>query len=464
MFRSNSMASSSSRSVLGTIPNIVNEEQKLDFQIDNSLSFGDWNIPKVSSKEIYRKRLAVASFNAEHHVKMVEQTYALSKEQETCQLFTAEQLKSHRKDGHNFIHVGLVQIAVKPLTRRGLNTSTLLCLRDARFTEFSDSILGMVESSLFNGPIHFDCYANLTLSLSDPHILKALTLKVKTSGYKVLEGTQPLALIYRIYYKVTGTNMNFQALAKSPKDHTLLIQTNIENAHISVPKTINWSDINLPSDWCLINESKPVAMQNTTVNLDNIKQYFDGTVEINFDRPPRKLSTTTQYAHSHRSLATSSRNSFSGSMPYDRQGQDQELINSISNRKLKSVDTGSSITQQELINDLLNYKLQSLETSSQVTHPVYRPTNHEQGEPSPQVSPIASDFEASQVPQHLLVLNRAEPYKIIWKDLTKDIEAPENVPRRNNFRSKYTEKESPEIVQFFEIQSLVLIVLQFFCD
>ena len=133
----------------------------------------------------------------------------------------------------------------------------------------------MIESSLYNGPIHFDCFPYLTISLSDPHMLKALTLNIKTSGYQVLEGTQSLALIYRVYYKVTGTNMNFQALTKSLRDHTLLIQTNQENANIKVPKTIRWSDISLPSDWCLVNESKPVAIQNSLVNLDNIEQYFD---------------------------------------------------------------------------------------------------------------------------------------------------------------------------------------------
>ena len=79
--------------------------------------------------------------------------------------------------------------------------------------------------------------------------------------------------------------MNFQALTKSSRDHTLLIQTAQENANIKVPRTIKWSDINLPSDWCLINESKPVVIQNSLVNLDNVEQYFDGTVKINFDRP-----------------------------------------------------------------------------------------------------------------------------------------------------------------------------------
>jgi hypothetical protein len=42
---------------------------------------------------------------------------------------------------------------------------------------------GMIQSSLFNGLIHFDVFPNLTLSLDDINILKALTSNVLTSGY-----------------------------------------------------------------------------------------------------------------------------------------------------------------------------------------------------------------------------------------------------------------------------------------
>ena len=418
------MASTSSRSTLGTIPDIVNEEQKLDFQTDESIDFSDWNIPKVSTQNIYKKKWSLTSFKSEHHVKTVEKAYALSKEHETCQLFSPEQIKAHRKNGHNYLHIGLVQIAVKLLTRKGLNTSILLCLRDARFTDFNDSILGMIESSLYNGPIHFDCFPDLTISLSDPHVLKALTLNIKTSGYQVLEGTQPLALIFRIYYKVTGTNMNFQALNKSPRDHTLLIQTTQESANIRVPRTIRWSDISLPSDWCLINESKPVSVQNSLVNLDNIEQYFDGTVKINFDRPARK---SCESVLSHKSF-TPSRQSFSGSTSTDRLGRDQDLIKSLVNKKLKEQEAA----QQDLVNDLL--KLKSVDTSSQVAHPVYHPPNQE--EPT---SPTASDFETTSVNHQLLVLNK--PHKIRWRKLKADIASEENIPRRNIFRKKYCDEE-----------------------
>ena len=87
---------------------------------------------------------------------------------------------------------------------------------------FNDSLLGTIESSLLNGPVHFDCFPNLTVALDDPHILKVLTLNIKTHGTLVLHGTKQLALIYRVYYKCMGTNMSIQAFDKPNQEKPLL--------------------------------------------------------------------------------------------------------------------------------------------------------------------------------------------------------------------------------------------------
>ena len=62
--------------------------------------------------------------------------------------------------------------------------------------------------------VHFDCFPNLTVALDDPHILKVLTLNIKTHGTLVLHGTRQLALIYKVYYKYMRTNMSIQAVDK----------------------------------------------------------------------------------------------------------------------------------------------------------------------------------------------------------------------------------------------------------
>ena len=33
-----------------------------------------------------------------------------------------------------------------------------MCLKDARFKNFKDSILGMITASLYDGAIYFNCY------------------------------------------------------------------------------------------------------------------------------------------------------------------------------------------------------------------------------------------------------------------------------------------------------------------
>ena len=55
--------------------------------------------------------------------------------------------------------------------------SKTIGLRDVRFSNFKTSIIGMPESNLHDGPIHFNCFPDFTLSLSVLHILKAIILR-----------------------------------------------------------------------------------------------------------------------------------------------------------------------------------------------------------------------------------------------------------------------------------------------
>lgn len=52
----------------------------------------------------------------------------------------------------------------------GMNTIILTCLRDARFNNFKDSLLGTIEFSLSNGPIYFNRYPNYIVCLEDQNI------------------------------------------------------------------------------------------------------------------------------------------------------------------------------------------------------------------------------------------------------------------------------------------------------
>ena len=107
---------------------------------------------------------------------------------ETIQLLNRDDIDKNIKN-FSFINFGLVQVVVKLLTRQGLNTSVFLCLRDSRFKIYKDALLGMVDTSLFQGLIYFNCYPNFVVSLTDETVLQTLELDIETSSYNMLEGT-----------------------------------------------------------------------------------------------------------------------------------------------------------------------------------------------------------------------------------------------------------------------------------
>lgn len=180
-------------------------------------------------------------------------------------MFTQRQIDQHLERKYNYLHIGLVQVVVKPLIRAGLPNSIFLCVRDGRHRKFTNSLLGIVDSILGEGPIYFNCFPNFSVALSNTNVLKALTLNVQTQGYDMDPGLQNLAIIYRVLYKGMN-NVCPRAKDLDSKGETTLFQMNLEKSNVAIPKMINWSDITLPETWVLLEvvPRKPLENQEPT--------------------------------------------------------------------------------------------------------------------------------------------------------------------------------------------------------
>jgi len=189
---------------------------------DFTKNIDDWKIPKISQTQIYQK-YKYDIFKTDFTIKTKERDIQLTKSFETIQLLSQKSLQKHRARNYKYIHVGLVQVGIEPLTKEGLNTSILAVLRDVRFHNFQDSLLSSIESSLCSGPVSFDCYSNLTISLKDKNILQSMLLQIKTYNYHMLEGSIPIALIFKIHYKVMFSTFASKHKYQSQKGETLLI-------------------------------------------------------------------------------------------------------------------------------------------------------------------------------------------------------------------------------------------------
>ncbi|KAG6670599.1 hypothetical protein I3843_Q052600 [Carya illinoinensis] len=426
MHRSNSTISSSSRI---EPPDIMNEEDFSVEETDSSVNWNQWTIPRIQPSSIYQTSWFKSnlSFNSEFKVKIVEQTCEVSNVQEKYHLFTKKSIQEFLSKGYKFLHIGSVQIAVKPLTRLGINASILLCLRDARHNQFETSILGMIQSSLFNGHVYFDCFPDLPLALNDPNILKALTLNIATSGYDMVKGSKPLAVIYRIYYRVLKSTLNPKTVLKSTGGKTLLIQSSTPDANVKVPTMIHWKDISLPNEWILNQEVPPAPILTVKPDIDYIQQYLDGTVKISFEHTP---------ATSFR------RNSFAGSRSsFNPAAEDCERRD----QNLNIFLTDSAKAAQPVLNNS-DLKMKGLSTSSQITFAFYSAKDVETSkgksikeeankddEDASTLSPTASDMAASIAPLPNLI------------SLFKDYNSKENRDKRKTYHATFSDLEKSRV-------------------
>lgn len=281
-FRSTSVSASSTSGSSESRRIIQSEEITIE---DFTKHLDDWKIPSISQSQIYKKS-KYDIFKTDFTIKIEERDIQLTKPFETIQLLTQKSLQKHLDRNYKYIHIGCVQVGIKPLTKEGLNTSILAVLRDARFTNFEDSLLSSIESSLCSGPVSFDCYPNLTVSLKDRNILQSMQLQIKTHNYHMLEGRVPVALIFKIHYKAMFSAFASKHLHHSNKGATLLLQTDLSKANIVVPKAIQWKDITLPEEWILEGATLPQPIQRPQPNVQirDVTQYADGKVRLSFHR------------------------------------------------------------------------------------------------------------------------------------------------------------------------------------
>ncbi|KAG7977429.1 hypothetical protein I3843_05G031500, partial [Carya illinoinensis] len=312
-------------------------------------------MPKIKIDSLYHRTWIQSKMKSLFHVKTIEQTFPISRTQEHCVLFEKKTIKSFQEKGYKFMHIASVQIAVVPLVRKGIDACVLLCLHDGRHLNYNNSILGIIQTSLIDGPVHFNCYPDLTVDLFDKNVLSSLTLSIKTSGFDMVEGSRPISLVYRIYYRVLSTSLEPKAKIKSPKNETVLMYSSTSNSNITTPKMLFWKDVTLPNEWVLKQELPPRKIPAQNSDLKIIQQYLDGTVKISFDQSER-------------------RNSFAGSRSScssDQDLRDKNLERFLRDREnpnrpiqIRELHSKEEPSSQDI-------KLEGISTSSQVTSAYY---------------------------------------------------------------------------------------------
>ena len=113
----NNLRSSSSRSQMSSKTDTINKEKVSVTNVSSGKNRQSWNLPLVPQNKNYKKTtFSNISFLSNYTIKTVERTYSLKQSFETLRLLNSDDIDKNIKN-FSFIHFGLVQVVVKPLTR-----------------------------------------------------------------------------------------------------------------------------------------------------------------------------------------------------------------------------------------------------------------------------------------------------------------------------------------------------------
>ncbi|KAH9682156.1 hypothetical protein KPL71_027242 [Citrus sinensis] len=238
-----------------------------------------------------------------------------------------------------------------------------------------------------------------------------MILQIKTHNYNMIEGSVPVALIFKISYKAMISAFSTQHKFQSKRDETLLLQTDLSKANTVIPKPIQWKDVNLPEEWILEGVAPPAVPKQLEPNteLQNVTQYSD---ERKFTKIPSVIN-----------------------LPFQSQP------------RFSTSDVPSS-------------SIRSVDYTTKVPHPIYISSQHEQRqeekEPSPPTSPTFSAVTEN-------VLNVIEKQFELDKTLLHNDFYSENNKGKRLWFFEHFLKQRKEIQQtYYEFVNLHQVHILFF--
>ena len=82
-----------------------------------------------------------------------EEAISLQNGMQSIGMISRIAISQHLQSKYRLMHIGLVQVAVKPLLRTGVNAPIYLALRDKRLRHYKSSLLAMIQTNVCKNPL-----------------------------------------------------------------------------------------------------------------------------------------------------------------------------------------------------------------------------------------------------------------------------------------------------------------------
>ena len=113
------------------------------------------------------RKIGTFEFKKAYSVKTHEEAISLQSGMQTIGMISPIAVAQHLQKKYRFMHIGLLQVAVKPLLRNGVSAPIYLALGDKRLRHYKSSLLAVIETNVCKGPIFFNCCLLYTSDAAD---------------------------------------------------------------------------------------------------------------------------------------------------------------------------------------------------------------------------------------------------------------------------------------------------------
>lgn len=139
-------------------------------------------------------------------VKDIDGDIEVNSDQGICLLPLTIESESKGGKVYNYSHLGAIQIWIRPLFKKGIESPIQAYIIDSRARSFGDALISGIEANLKEGTVGFNCRPNYWISLKEPNLNNLLYLIIDISKFqnKFVRKTKILSIRFKTIQKHTS--------------------------------------------------------------------------------------------------------------------------------------------------------------------------------------------------------------------------------------------------------------------
>ena len=173
-------------------PSEIQLDEVIDINRDIDI-FRENSLQLLNPRKLYSSGLLTGNSQLYKHYRETQVSVCRSQDYTSLNLIDSESMRQLKTNNMNLMHLGLLVIGIKGLTRKGIGCKTLITVFDSRWTDVKTAIIGMTEVDMNENRAIIYCSPDFMLNSRE--FGEHIKIGIQTKGYENMEGNNLLVCI-----------------------------------------------------------------------------------------------------------------------------------------------------------------------------------------------------------------------------------------------------------------------------